>query len=313
MPLDDLATDGWMKQCILITPSAEYEQWLVAIQSATKLAGKEMVLHHGLELDRGAGFDRCVFVSTNKKFLEPSADAEVCVIATGLSGAINKTEELTGGSGLYAVIDTGALVVEALTYPGARVITDATIRSAPVPVLLLHDLSVEPPSITRQHPSSDLERAGQQALSLFENGPPLVGATTEFMPEIFFIETRKRELRPRETLLDVTGGPRLLVNGPQITLTPGLWQATIRFSVDEDSARYGFRFEWGSMEDVTAVNITPKASGVFDLTIQHPFVQAARSEMRVHLTEGALHGEFEFLGVRVVKIAEATPATVLAN
>lgn len=295
---------GWMQQCILITPSAEYPDWLAAIQSACVLSGKEMVVHHGDPIGPVEGnVDQRVFVTTNERFLLPHSQSEICVIATGISGSFRKTEELTGGSGLHAFMDASALIVQGLTYPGARVVTDNILANPCNQTTLLHDLKVQAPTITPQAPSSNLEAAAQRALTLFDRGLPAVGATAALDPELFFIETKRSELRERVTVLDITGGPRLLLNGPQITLPKGKWRATIRFAVDEDASRYGLRFEWGRMDDVSTTKLKTMTPGVFELSIEQTLAESARCEFRVQLTQGAMHGSFEFFGVRVTKVA----------
>ncbi|WP_150125923.1 hypothetical protein [Brevundimonas sp. LM2] len=290
---------GWMMRCVLITPSFDYEAWLAALHYGALEAGLEMIVNHTGDLEPGSTEDRRLIVTTNKKFLNPAPDAHIAVIATGLVGAVAKTCELTGGSGIYAVIDAAELVVDALNYPNANIITEEATAAGRA-LEILPGLRVVAPTPSSGDMLGPVESAGAKALLLYANGLPDVGTSSEWLPQLFFYSPRREKQRERITSLDITGGPGLLVNGPQISLPPGRWEITVQFTLDDDAARYELALEWGGLPDhFVTMSVKPNHGGLFRAVMSFETDRSVRSELRIRLTEGALHGQFEFLGAQV--------------
>ncbi|CAN5331904.1 hypothetical protein BH10PSE2_BH10PSE2_07590 [soil metagenome] len=295
--IESLAHQGWMRRCIILTPSAEYEAWLAALHEGAVASDLEVVLHHGVEDFQLEDDDRRIFVSTQKKFLRPAPDGYICVIATGVKGAVRKTAEITGAAGHYAMMDAAQFLVDSLTYQSSLLITDDVVdRAQERRVEVLPGVIVQAPQPMSMAVGDAFDRASADAFGIFASGLPPVGSTASWPPELYFYATRREPQRERIAAIDLTGGPGLLVHGPQIALPAGEWELTASFTVDESASKYKFLFEWGSSEDFVSFSSAPAQSGQFQVVMTHIIGQPFRASIRIVLTEGALDGTFEFLG-----------------
>jgi hypothetical protein len=127
--------------------------------------------------------------------------------------------------------------------------------------------------------------------------PP--GAEQHWPPELFVLDPRGEATRARPAVLDITGPPRALVFGPYIALPPGTWRASVLFAVDEAACRRRFRVEWGGLSDFTSHAFTPGRPGLFRAELQHSWTGETVVEVRIILTESALDGALEPMGVTV--------------
>lgn len=295
---------GWMQRCILIAPCAEYEAWLAAITAASIEQGFELVVIHGETVAPVEGDDPRVFLSTNKKFLFPTDNAEIAVIYVNTPSAIDATARLTGSDtiNIYTVMDASTLLVDALTFPNARLVTDQGLRDAGSTLELLPGLVVKPPPHTPHAPVNDIEQAGIAALAIFADGLPPVQAACDWADELFFFDMRRHELRERLTLIDITGGPRMLANGSHITLPAGEWEVVVDIALNQDAAEHDLVIEWGTLEEGSTLEVAPGRPGLYRVTLSYVWTQTARAELRIRLAEGAMGGEFEFINARVTRI-----------
>lgn len=124
-------------------------------------------------------------------------------------------------------------------------------------------------------------------------------AAQHWPPELFHLDPRGEATRERPTLLDITGPPRALVFGPYISLPPGTWRAQVLFTVDEAACRRRFKVEWGGLSDFTTHAFIPGKPGMFRAELEHSWAGEVVVEARIILTESALDGTLEPMGVTV--------------
>lgn len=131
--------------------------------------------------------------------------------------------------------------------------------------------------------------------------PALAGAALHWPPDRFRYDMREADARERVQRMDIAGRARALFWGPYEVLTPGLWRATARFSVDRWACRHAYRLEWGATADYSLFEFTPRKAGVFEVSAERLWREAEKAELRIILTEGSLGGVFELLGVSITQ------------
>lgn len=102
--------------------------------------------------------------------------------------------------------------------------------------------------------------------------------------------------------LDLTGRPRTIVHGPYFEIPAGRWKATFTLSVDDHSARYLFRADWGGIEVYSSQEFRPWRSGVFEIEMVHDWAAPGAVEFRLLVMEGVFHGEISLSDLTVVRV-----------
>jgi|JUGB01.1.fsa_nt_gi hypothetical protein len=303
---------GWMTRCIVLTPSASWSEWVNRLAAAAERHDfKLVVFHDDCQEDWGPDDNR-IFLTSNPKFIQPAAMAHVALIVVDVQTAAPQTSVMTGAQGRDAVIDASRLLVETLLTPASCIVTDGSLASTGRQVELFPGFSVEAPEPAMIGAQSDLDRASAAAFEVYRNGLPPTGATFEWSHNLFLYDPRRRDERINIQELDMTGGPRSLVHGPDMILPPGEWEVAAQFSMDLAGSVHGLRIEWGIGDDFTSFDVTPSREGVFKLTISHIFTSVGPVELRVKLTEGCMGGYFEFHGARLKLIQANSFSRVLS-
>lgn len=130
-------------------------------------------------------------------------------------------------------------------------------------------------------------------------GTPALPKEQHWSPELFVFDPRGEATRERPALLDLTGPPRALVYGPYVTLPPGNWRAQILFMVDECGCQRRFRVEWGGLSAFASHTFIPGKPGIFRAELEHSWSGDTVAEARIILTESAIEGMLELVGVTV--------------
>lgn len=126
--------------------------------------------------------------------------------------------------------------------------------------------------------------------------------TRDWGADYFRYDARAEEERERVSKIDIVGRSRYLVWGPYDALPPGVWQATVKFSMDEWACRHQFAVEFGQSNDFNRIEFKTGKAGVFEIDIEFAATKIARSEVRIFLCQSSLGGWFEFLGAKVQRI-----------
>lgn len=287
---------GWMNRCIILTPSASWSDWVNRIAAAAERHNfKLVVFHDDCQEVLGPDDDR-IFLTSNPKFIQPAPTAHVALIVVDAQTAAPQTSVMTGAQGRDAVVDASRLLVETLLTPASCIVTDRSLALKGRQVELFPGFLIEAPEPAMLEAQSDLDRASAAAFEVYRDGLPSTGATFNWSHDLFLYDPRRRDQRVHIQELDMTGGPRSLVHGPDMILPPGEWEVTAQFSVDQSGSVHGLRVEWGIGDDFTSFDVTPSRQGVFKLTISHLFSSVGPVELRIKLTEGCMGGYFEYHG-----------------
>lgn len=133
-------------------------------------------------------------------------------------------------------------------------------------------------------------------------GRPENGAGARLMsktvPAHYFSIFDGRET-PATSPVELTGGARILVNGPLLHFVPGIWTAIPTFRVSDNRPSNAFYFDVVCGYDVSGGTLRLPAEGVFSSAL--PFVvPSSRNpvEVRFRIVEGAISGSFELFHVR---------------
>jgi len=145
---------------------------------------------------------------------------------------------------------------------------------------------------------ADGERGG--VLSLYENIPPQVGASTSWFADIFSIPDLCGQAAC-EVRIDLVGRRRLLLNGPNLSLSPGKWQAKAEISVDPKD-RVEILIEWGSGTEVEAQTFLFDVAGSYEIDFLHIWSKPTPADFRISLMTPVLDGWLTFKGISVTKI-----------
>lgn len=125
--------------------------------------------------------------------------------------------------------------------------------------------------------------------------------SAEWAPEVFRYGAGPAG-SARPGVLDITGRPRLVVYGPYIFLTRGVWRVTVRLGFDVDSALKQYQIQWGDSEAYASHHFSPGRSGIFEITLEQEWLTHAASEVRLLLEDGAFHGQLTWLGATVSRV-----------
>ena len=97
-------------------------------------------------------------------------------------------------------------------------------------------------------------------------------------------------------VLDVSGGPRILIFGPYIDLPPTSWTAQVRLAVSPEAAGGVFMVEAYSGQQLAAATLRPPSGGIFvtDLSFSLAEPSPRGLEFRVTVTEADAKGRLAF-------------------
>lgn len=138
----------------------------------------------------------------------------------------------------------------------------------------------------------------QGPLAIYETIPPLAGSTAEW-PGRHFNYPDSTTTNAGGVKLELTGRRRLLLNGPNFSLPPGLWTARARFDLDPQWTAVDLLMEWGHGVSVQSLRQVLTASGRYELTMTHRWEIAAPGDFRISIMMPVLDGTLTFHGVTV--------------
>jgi hypothetical protein len=224
-------------------------------------------------------------VATDWLILSCSPDDAVSVLRRNL--ALSRTEALYYAAGRFALASR-------LAQLGARVFrdTDAELTAPGLGVI---------PGPVLQPAEPDDERAPE--LSLYETLPPVVGVTTHWPSSMFSYPGARME-DESVSKFSLLGRRRLLLNGPSISLPPGVWTAHATFAV-KPRGKADLFVEWGSGVEAESFAKIFDTDGRYGLELTRRWEVAAPADFRISLMMPVLDGEFTFEGVDVTLVEKA--------
>lgn len=270
---------------ILQVPSPLSDAWLEALQKRCLEKGWAFFMYWGGELPvlpQGPS----VVVGWGKDDLLPVADWIVQTCAPGLAvEALASKMNLEVGEARYHASARFALCSE-LAAEGAPVFD----VNSPLEIPGLGEI---PP------PGSVVDTAGGGVLSFYDRIPPGVGEGVRWPAGIFSIPDC-RGPRSAAVRIDLVGRRRLLLNGPNLSLSPGKWQAKAEISV-EPAGGAEFLIEWGAGAAVEAKTFFIEMAGDYEIDFVYTWAESAPADFRVSLMTPVLEGWLDFKGISLVK------------
>ena len=199
---------------------------------------------------------------------------------------------------------------------GALRVEEAELRVNPVSTLsqivafLCEDqaLSWQPPDDIGDSFSSASgetpDAAELGALEFYGRLPLAPGIAAWWPPDIFHFA----EPSPAGAI-DICGPARNLMFGPYVCLSPGLWQAELRFEVCEDAARYDYIVDFNLPGNATECVVRPIGPGRQVATLRHRVSATAPAEIRLWLGRAAFHGHLRVVGAKLTLLERSVPMT----
>lgn len=160
-------------------------------------------------------------------------------------------------------------------------------------------------SLAADSAKSDDVRMGHQrqcSLGHYATLPVPVGAKATWSADTFRYTTRTQRSGGTPQI-DLSGIGRILVHGPSIVLTPGIWKIEITFSLDTDGDAIDMRFDWGSSEAFTTFRHKVHRIGQYSVEMTREWTENEACELRVWIEHGLLHGRMEMLGAQIHRVA----------
>lgn len=274
-------TDGKIRFFVL-PPSQNLQEWLSALRSSAEgqglsvvevltgneqIAPEDIVITSDLDFARLAGANEA---NSTVLRLQPFVGLEDCELA-----------DIP-----FRVLDVTRRIAAAYDFKGRSIPSGGNFPS-PFAGLSAPATSLRTPSV--------LEEGFQNALAFLEQG------SAEWSPAIFSY-SKSGGGSENVGVVDITGRPRLVVYGPYIFLTRGVWRITVRLAFDVDAAQKPYQIQWGSSESYAEYDFVPNRSGIFEISMEHDWPSHAASEVRVMLLEGAFHGSLTLLGVNIERV-----------
>lgn len=280
---------------VVLLPSGAFDGWVSALTEAAAEGGWSLTPFDGGAVPKPGPQTVPLLFDAAQAVVLPVQNWTV--IATGLDGAAKAVETRYGLPAEQGVWVASRLLAGACILPGARWIVDSSLTGEAVEIL--PGLSVTPP---RRSAPVGAPSGAAEALAAFADGPPGVGAGVSWRPDLFSYDRRRPPLGAEDRQLDLTGASRILVFGPYVSLPPGLWRATIGFTIDAAAARRRFRVEWGDQAAFAVHPFRPDQPGRYALEIEYRWDAPAPAEMRLVLEEGAIDGALTFDGLRLERM-----------
>lgn len=145
-------------------------------------------------------------------------------------------------------------------------------------------------------------------LAMYDVLPVPVGAHAEWGPDRFSYPL-KDQYHGGSPVVDMTGRARALLFGPYIELTPGVWRADIRVSVDPEGGHAHLLLEWGSGARFLHCKAEITTPGLYGVALDREWTEQGPAEVRLWIPQPLFQGRLEFLGCRITRMPDDTPET----
>lgn len=142
-------------------------------------------------------------------------------------------------------------------------------------------------------------------LDMYRTLPVPADSVARWTPDMFNFPD-STQIGEKSGHIDLFGRRRMLFNGPNLALVPGLWRIEARFMV-EPRNRVNLLFEWGHGADAADADITFDKPGHYELALEHQWKGPAPADFRASLMVPVLEGEFS-LGECIVTLLDPDPS-----
>jgi hypothetical protein len=298
---------------VAITPSRVEGPLRDALSKAAQIGGLQLLdaaaITPGMSLPAN-----CLVVCADVSTVDPQTVRPLAVVLGEWETADRWVAATRGGAGLEGLMFAARCFAHATHVAktaGARVFSTEDFLVAPeqaLATLLRHvGLSLKRADLEGIAVSFGAAVRGSGVTEAAGEPNPFAEALAFFVPEAVGRPKRARWDRilfrcgddPDQVCpesLDVTGAARVLVFGPFITLTAGVWRADVMVDVCEQAARRFYLLEFGAGSNLSRVALHPLKPGRNVVSIEHPFDKPAEAELRFWVARAAFHGNLHFGG-----------------
>lgn len=289
---------GWMKYCILITPSPVNNEWVSRIGAALKDQSRSLhvvntTLSGPLEEDR----EESVYLAFHADGLCPAPDAVRGLVLASAATSVH----VMGVPGEEAIRRVSIVYAGHALWRSDTIVSEVDLeRADEAGVEILPGLRVLPPDFSAWI-SDPLTVRAALALAPYWNGPPSPGAQADWTNGVLIDKSRRDGPRPLSGPIDLTGRPRQLITGPYYCLPPGIWRVNIKFQLFVENTA-DFRFEWGEPGHAVALTSSEVRTGRYSVSLEQRWDREGAAEIVVEIFSAMLMGSLVIDEVLIEKI-----------
>lgn len=286
---------------IVLTPSVDDAAWKNEIARAAGAAGLECVIFAAGStppLD-----DPSVIVVCDDADLALLHGAhQIAAIVPEPETAPEAVSQIHGIPAPESVWHASLLLARAFALaPDHSVVTAAVLARKPTLLRLFGALEITPP---RSGAEVSRTPAVASAFAVYRDLDLPLHSPVPWSERLFVYDTRAARDWTGWGVLDTTGRPRILAQGPFLSLPPGTWRACIRLGVDADAARRQYRVDWGTQTECESEHIRPAKAGVYELELDFTWERTVPAEIRLILLEGSFSGSLVFHGATIRRLVD---------
>jgi len=276
-----------MKLHVFIQPSPYENPWKDAVLNAASSQGWRVTSL--AEAGTAADTDKCLLLSSE---IEP-------ILPDAITVAIVAFEDGPGFLKDIGFTEHDALRRSAhfLAYASEIAVQNGAVFDASREVLALPYIGEVSRGAT---PSAPASRLNLDALDIYRSLPPFVGAEASWEPYLFAYDSDRAVLKlGAQKEVDLTGRARLLIFGPQITLSPGLWKIHAHVLVDPEGSRSCLTVSWGNSKEQTTRTTEIATPGVYQISLYTDWKVSSEAELKIASSRPHFRGSVKFLNASV--------------
>lgn len=274
--------------CVLFVNAAQRDIWM---ENVKKAAGEREVLIWAEDSQpTPADPENCVVLIHELSILARVRVSRFCAIFTGLS-QVQSLKESTG------VLSYPSF----LPAPVMSLYTEQQARKGVAEFAFFDIGRITVPSAVIETAQKYAAEVDASKLAMYVDGYTSAPKTPLYFEPADFKFGAGSGLGAHEWI-DITGVPRELVSGPGICPSKGTWEIVCRIDVDAGAVGMPFGVEWGTEKDFESTPLMFDRPGIFELSVQHPWVFPAPAKFRFVMKNSSLGGIVGFLGGELRRI-----------
>jgi len=287
---------GPLRLLVFSTQHPPIPRWVEAIASAAELAGVRFSQHPSD--DDGGNF---VLLTDDVSVAQTSPLTDRAVLVSPPED-IDRSRPPSLGYVKLEVMQASARRAWAIAmlHNGA-VSLDATAESVVLP-----GLGVVTPAA---RDTTGLAMQSGHPLAIYRTLPPQVGAEAVWPAERLSFPIGA-EFDGGPSKIDLTGRPRIIVHGPYVELTPGIWRSELDIDIDPEGGVARLKFEWGVNLDVTGQVFEVSEPGRYRVQLDRLWEMQGPVQYRIWVSQAVFKGRVEVHSCRVTLISTDVPAPV---
>lgn len=280
---------------VAFTPAPNIEQWVTAIKAAALAAGWPTEGERADPPSIPGGSSRLRFCSLEELGEIGGEDTVIINAGPQIALAFLQRTAADRDGMLRAVTQCGWVFARAskLVEDGA-IVVDGACTSISLPGLGKVQLR-QGPYLAR----SD----GDGLMAIYNSLPPAANASALWPADAYRYPVGRpgSEVESGRPDMDLTGRGRILVHGPYMPLTPGLWTLTVRVLARVPAAAQRLRFEWGVDLDTEVLDADLTRSGVYEICLSKLWASNGEAQLRIWTRQPHFQGYLEVLDSTIAR------------